>query len=122
MPVRSLRSSVLRWPDPATVVDAARAWAERLLAADPTVDRVGLVGSYARGDWGVGSDVDLVVIVAESPLPFERRAARLDALELPVPADLLVYTRDEWARMVADGRLAPLARDVRWLADRAAED
>jgi predicted nucleotidyltransferase len=35
---------------------------------------IGYFGSYARGDWGVGSDVDLIVIVAESELPRERRA------------------------------------------------
>jgi predicted nucleotidyltransferase len=61
---------------------------------------VGYFGSYARGDWGVGSDLDLVVIVEASAEPFERRA---------VPVDLLVYTRAEWTR------LASRPRDVVWL-------
>lgn len=120
MPVRSLPSSVLRWPEEAAVVAAVRAWAERLAAGEPTIERIGIVGSYARGDWGVGSDVDIVVIV-DTDEPFERRGLRFETSELPVPADLLVYTRDEWARMVADGRLARLAREARWLVDRAAE-
>lgn len=119
MPVRSWRSSVLRWPDAAAVLAAARAWAERLAASEPAVERIGVVGSYARGDWGVGSDLDVVVIVTESPLSFERRAARFDTAELPVPVDLLVYTSAEWERMVADGRLARLAAEARWLVDRA---
>lgn len=112
---------MLRWPDAEAVLAAARAWAERVAATESTVERVGIVGSYARGDWGVGSDVDLVVIVARSDLPFERRAARFDTSDLPVPADLLVYTADEWAAMLADGRLARLAREVRWLVDRDAD-
>ena len=65
---------------------------------------VGYFGSYARGDWGVGSDLDLVVIVDDSPEPFERRAARWDATGLPVPADVLVYTRAEWERLSARPR------------------
>ncbi|MDO8665500.1 MAG: nucleotidyltransferase domain-containing protein [Gemmatimonadales bacterium] len=61
-------------------------------------------GSYARGDWGVGSDLDVVMIVDDSPEPFERRAARWDATRLPVPADVLVYTRAEWERLSARPR------------------
>jgi predicted nucleotidyltransferase len=73
-----------------------RRWAAELARNRQDVLRVGYFGSYARGDWGPGSDVDLVVIVCESPVPFERRAAQIDATRLPVPADLLVYTRQEW--------------------------
>ncbi|MDP3775390.1 MAG: nucleotidyltransferase domain-containing protein [Gemmatimonadales bacterium] len=109
MPVRSLGTAVLVWPDAATVRKAALRWAEDLRRADESVAAVGYFGSYARGDWGVGSDLDLVVIVADSPLPFERRAARFDATGLPVPADLLVYTRTEWES------LATRPRDVVWM-------
>ncbi len=111
---------MLRWPDAGAVLAAARAWAERLAALVPAIERIGIVGSYARGDWGVGSDLDVVVIVADSALPFEQRGTRFDTAELPVPVDLLVYTRDEWQRMVADGRLARPAREAHWLVDRAA--
>lgn len=98
MPVRSLRSSVLRWPDRQTVDQAVRRWAAEASSARGVgkVVQVGYFGSYARGDWGVGSDVDLVMIVESSDVPFERRAAQWDTTGLPVPADLLVYTKDEW--------------------------
>jgi len=79
---------------------AARAWADLLSAKMPAVRRVGYFGSYARGDWGVGSDLDLVVVVGESDLAFEERALRIDATSLPVPADVLVYTLVEWERLV----------------------
>src|SRR5687768_9404967 len=90
MPVRSLTSSVLRWPDADTVHRAATVWAEALVAAEPEVVAVGYFGSYARGDAGVGSDLDLIVVVRESAIPFERRAAMWPLESLPVPADLLV--------------------------------
>ncbi|MCL6643243.1 MAG: nucleotidyltransferase domain-containing protein [Candidatus Bipolaricaulota bacterium] len=107
MPVRSLNSSVLRWPDAQTVDQAVRCWAEQRAGEFPEVLRIGYFGSYARGDWGVGSDLDIIVIIEHSSESFERRAARWDTLELPVPADLLIYTVAEWeqgkfSRSIAD--------------------
>lgn len=96
MPVRSLRSSVLKWPDAHTVEQALCRWAQRLAEEHPDVLRIGYFGSYARGDAGVGSDLDIVIVVAQSALPFERRSACWDATGLPVPADVLVYTVTEW--------------------------
>ncbi len=96
MPVRSLNSSVLRWPDAHTVARAVRRWAEHAACKHPEVRRIGYFGSYARGDWGVGSDLDIIVIVESSSESFERRAACWDTSELPVPADLLIYTLAEW--------------------------
>ena len=96
MPVRLLTSSVLKWPDAPTVIQALKKWAEKLVKSRPDVLRIGYFGSYARGDWGVGSDLDLIIIVKRSLNPFEMRAGEFDTLELPVPADALVYTRDEW--------------------------
>lgn len=66
--------------------------------------QIGYFGSYARGDLGVGSDLDLIVIVESSSMPMERRAAEWDTTELPVPADLLIYTKDEWQNMRSQER------------------
>ena len=97
MPVRSLNSSVVVWPDRPTVESA-------------------LFGSYARGDWGVGSDLDVVLVVTGADLPFARRAAAWDLTRLPVPADALVYTEDEWQRLDPASRFARvLAREVVWV-------
>ena len=52
MPVRSLRSSVLRWPHRATVLRAAREWLAVQRASHPEILRVGVFGSYARNDAG----------------------------------------------------------------------
>jgi uncharacterized protein len=117
MPVRSLTSSVLRWPDAETVRRSAEAWAADLVNAEPEVVAVGYFGSYARGDAGVGSDLDLVVVVRESALPFERRAAVWPLESLPVPADLLVYTIAEWHDLLhRRPRFGRTLRDeTRWL-------
>lgn len=113
MPVRSLDSSVLKWPDRGAVDRAVRQWA-RAATGRRDVVRIGYAGSYARGDWGPGSDVDILVVVREAALPFERRAVEWDATELPVPADVLVYTEDEWRAMERRG--ASSVRDVVWVA------
>lgn len=119
MPVRSLRSSVLRWPDRDEVDRAVRAWAVDVAARDAVVRRVGYFGSYARGDWGVGSDVDVVVVAAESSQPFDRRPLAFDPTGLPVPADVLVYTEAEWERMSIDGGLPRIvAGEVVWVLER----
>ena len=71
MPVRSSNSSVLVWPDRTIVDRAVRAWAAAAAARRGDVRRIGYFGSYARGDWGVGSDLDLVAIVDAAVEPFE---------------------------------------------------
>ena len=119
MPVRSLRSSVLKWPDRQAVEHAVTAWASGERPRHPGLLRLGWFGSYARGDAGVGSDLDLVAVVESSVEPFERRALAWDLSQLPVPAEILVYTRDEWQRMEQEGgRFArTLEREARWLVE-----
>jgi uncharacterized protein len=100
MPVRSLNSRVLKWPDSKVVRAALRNWAEQALASRGEILRIGYLGSYARGDWGVGSDLDVIVVVASSSLPFESRNSLWDVTALPVPADLLIYTEEEWQALL----------------------
>ncbi len=119
MPVRSLRSPVLRWPDAETVVAALRRWAERMVGQRPGVLRVGYFGSYARGDSGVGSDLDVVIVVRDTDTPFERRAAGWDLTSLPVPADLLVYIANEWDCLAEGSPMAhAMHREARWVWDK----
>jgi predicted nucleotidyltransferase len=107
-----LDSSVLKWPDHATVEGAVKQWAE-VAAARPNVARIGYAGSSARSDWGPGSDVDIVIVVRQSSLPFGRRALDWDVTELPVPADVFVYTEDEWVEVERKGR--SFARESVWV-------
>lgn len=116
MPVRSLNSSVLKWRDLATVRDALRRWVEQAVRDHPDALQIGYFGSYARGDWGVGSDLDLIIVVEHSDLPFEQRSAEWDTTALPVPADVLVYTRSEWEALEPSRRFTRmLAQEAVWL-------
>ncbi|HYG64492.1 MAG TPA: nucleotidyltransferase domain-containing protein [Thermoanaerobaculia bacterium] len=117
MPVRSLHSRVLRWPRPAEVEEALRAWAGREAPRHAGLLRLGWFGSYARGDAGVGSDLDLIAVVEESGKPFERRALDWDLLPLPVPAEILIYTRAEWGKLRQQGGrfIRTIEREARWL-------
>lgn len=63
-----------------------------------------------RAEPGGGSDLDLIAIVRDTGELFERRAMSYDLLRLPVPAELLVYTEAEWARLIASG--SPFAERV----------
>ncbi|MCX7622600.1 MAG: nucleotidyltransferase domain-containing protein [Thermomicrobium sp.] len=118
MPARSSSSSVLRWPDRAEVLAAVREWAQQLDL--PGLVAVGVFGSYARGDWGVGSDVDLVVVVERSDRPPIERPVDLPLEKLPVPAEAIVYTREEWERLPEANPhfAAVLAREVVWVYGR----
>jgi predicted nucleotidyltransferase len=78
------------------VDEAARKWAARAAGIHSEAIRIGYFGSYARGDWGVGSDLDLIAIVSHAAEEFERRSLGWDLNELPVPAEILVYTETEW--------------------------
>jgi predicted nucleotidyltransferase len=109
---------VLRWPNRAEVLAAVAKWARELEL--PGLVAVGVFGSYARGDWGVGSDVDLVVIVDRSERPPIERPVDLPLEKLPVPAEAIVYTREEWKRLPTTNPhfAAVLQREVVWVLGR----
>ncbi len=120
MPVRSLHSSVLAWPGRHEVQEAVTGWARDLSRWMPDLAAAGFFGSYARGDWGVGSDVDLIVVVDKSSSPFGFRTVPSGVIRLPVPADHLIYTRDELATVLErGGRFADALRtEVIWVFER----
>ena len=96
MPVWSLNSPVFEWPKREEVLAAARDWASKLRTDDPSVTRVYCIGSYARGDWGFGSDLDMIVILGDTQMSAKERYDRYCPAGLPVEADVWVYTEAEW--------------------------
>ena len=122
MPVRSLSSHVLRWPDAHEVDQALRLWVTRAVESGRGMLRVGYFGSYARGDWGPGSDLDIIIVVEGSDQLFESRTARWDTTGLPVPADVLVYTKDEWDRLGRTSAFHEMVmREAVWVYGRGAD-
>jgi uncharacterized protein len=114
VPVTSSRSWLKRWPRAERVLDAAESWAQRLADADPAVVAVGYFGSYARGDAGVGSDLDLLVVRRDGAPRPDLLGADVDAL--PVPTDVLHYTEGELLGVLERrGRMAAvIEREARW--------
>jgi uncharacterized protein len=120
MPKRSLNSRVLRWPDAETVISAAQGWATAVAQGRSDVVGIGYIGSYARGDWGVGSDLDVVVVLDRADEPFHERNLKFESPQLPVPVDLLVYTSSEIEAFKNERRRfgTVLEHELNWLYQR----
>jgi hypothetical protein len=108
---------VLRWPSAEQVLEQAERWAERQHHLNPELLAVGVFGSYGRGDAGVGSDLDLVLILRECSEPIWQRLRHWQTGSLPLACDLLVYSLREWQTLPQwNPRLAAVLRqDTRWL-------
>lgn len=121
MPVRSLSSSVIVWPNLEEVEGTLQTWALSEAQNRPELLGLGYFGSYARGNWGVGSDLDVVVIVTRCEHPKERRNLDWDTVSLPVPVDLFIYTRSEWENLQKKkSRFSKmLAKEINWVYRRA---
>jgi hypothetical protein len=80
-------------------------------------------GSYGRGDAGVGSDLDLVLILRECSEPIWQRLRQWQTGSLPLACDLLVYSLREWQTLPQwNPRLAAVLRqETRWLSGGSPE-
>ena len=115
MPVRSLHSSVKKWPGRTEVFEAFRAWADNQMKRRSDIGRIGCFGSLVNGTWGVGSDVDIIIILEDSDLSPLRRAAEWDTTQLPVPADVVVLTRHEFEQTPSRRFRSVFEKDVIWM-------
>ncbi len=93
-------------------------WARTQRQQNPDLLAVGVFGSYGRGDAGVGSDLDLLLILKVCDLPIWERLRRWNTGTLPLACDLLVNSLKEWHSLPQwNPRLATaLGHDTRWLA------
>ncbi len=76
-------------------------WAMKAGQQRAEVLLIGYFGSYAREDWGMGSDLDIFILVESASIPFMTRASEWDVAALPVPTDVCVYTTKEWADLAS---------------------
>ncbi|MFZ9149142.1 MAG: nucleotidyltransferase domain-containing protein [Vulcanococcus sp.] len=117
MPVRSLQQSVLRWPRPEEVLAEVETWALAQRDSHPDLTRVGVFGSYGRGDASVGSDLDLLLVDESATGAQSERLRHWPLEQLPLSCDALVLTSVELESLLASGsRMAQeLKRDLRWI-------
>jgi uncharacterized protein len=99
MPVRSLNSAILKWPDKQKVLSEAKVWAKSTGLSDNNILRIYCFGSICSDTWGVGSDLDIVIILKKTTVPFISRACSNDTSAISVPVDLLVYTQSEITKL-----------------------
>ncbi|QNI66458.1 hypothetical protein SynPROS71_00299 [Synechococcus sp. PROS-7-1] len=117
MPVRSLKQSVWRWPAPEQVLDDVQVWAQQQQRRVPSLQRLGVFGSYGRGTAAFGSDLDLILVDAQAKGGQIERLQQWPLADLPLSCDALVLTPSELEQRLNDGsRMAiELKRDLRWL-------
>ncbi len=98
----------LRRQERERLIGLARTHVERLSAQMPVL-AAAVVGSVARGDFNVWSDVDVVVVCEALPQRIPDRGAVLSA-DAPGGVQVVGFTRAEFAAALA--KRNPLARSV----------
>lgn len=72
-------------------------WANQIFAAHPEVEELIVFGSFQTGKYAPGSDLDLFIVLSDSPKPVRERVPDFLPGGLPVPADVFPFTRAEIA-------------------------
>ena len=103
MQTRSYGSVKVIYLDRSAVIDATRKAVKKLVEDRPEVQKVILFGSMARGDAVPGSDVDLLVVLADSDRTFMDRIGIYRPLGIPIGVDVFPYTEKELAKMFEEG-------------------
>ena len=98
-----MSSVSVRFLDREKVLEALRDAARALGASHAEVREVRLFGSLARGSRNPYADADLLIVLDTCDLPFRERAPKYKPVGLPVPADLIVCTKEELDREIASG-------------------
>jgi uncharacterized protein len=68
----------------------------------PELERVILFGSFARGDYFPGSDVDVLLVLEKSDKSLLNRIAEFLPTHFPVDIDIFPYTKAEIQRLMND--------------------
>lgn len=65
--------------------------------------RIILFGSFARGDYNEGSDIDLIVIKDWNETFLDRIKVLLELNDQKLPIEPIGYAEDEFEKMIEDG-------------------
>ena len=84
-------------------------------------EKISVFGSVARGEDGLFSDLD-VLIIMHTKLPFLERLKELyTTLELPVDVDILCYTPEEFEKIKKRGFFKKILSEEKVLYERKKE-
>jgi predicted nucleotidyltransferase len=93
--------------DRCKVIDELQACARNIGMTYRQVEVCLLYGSLLRGDYSPESDIDFLIVLQTSTLPFLQRGDQFHEffLQLPFDVDLKVYTRKEIESMLEENNL-----------------
>ena len=92
-----------RFADREELLSLARETAERIATAQPYVREGILFGSFARGDYGTRSDLDLLVILDRSDKPARERLVDFLEYTSNYPMDIFPLTQAEIESRLREG-------------------
>jgi predicted nucleotidyltransferase len=101
--MKSSDSVKVTYLDKSTIMKAITALAEELPKGHPEVEEICLFGSFARNEAVPGSDVDILVVLASSNLPFRNRIGKYMPSSFPIGIEVFPYTRSEIETMLREG-------------------
>ncbi len=105
--VQSLDSVQILSVDYNALIKSLKKACRKIRENHPDTLKVLLFGSFAKGDYTPESDIDILIIVRQTDIPFlERRDTFLDFLkDIPFDLNILVYTEAELKKMLDEGNL-----------------
>ena len=104
-----MSSVVIKSVDKEKVRSAVDQYAARLLATRPEVLEVVVFGSFAKGNYAPGSDVDIFIRLSHSDKSIRDRIPEFLPGAFPVGIDLFPYTEEEMAELQS----SPVLKAVR---------
>ena len=103
MPRKSSLSVKITYFDKQAVEKALRKYLSELDQKYPEIEKVILFGSFLQERSVPGSDLDLLLVLRESSLPFLERIPHYMPSSFPVGVDVFPYTQEEITRMTKEG-------------------
>jgi predicted nucleotidyltransferase len=93
----------IEYLDKPAIAKAIARLVEELSQKYPEIERISLFGSFARDEAVPGSDVDILIVLTDSDLPFKDRITKYMPSSFPVGIDVFPYTRSEMEAMLDQG-------------------
>jgi predicted nucleotidyltransferase len=103
MQTRSSDSVKITFLDKSGIMKAIERLARELPQKYPEIEKIYLFGSFARDEAVPGSDVDILIVLTDSHLPFKDRITEYMPSSFPVGIDVFPYTRSEMEMMLSQG-------------------
>jgi predicted nucleotidyltransferase len=93
----------IEYLDKPAIMKAIEYLVKELSQNHPEIERISLFGSFARDEAVPGSDVDILIVLTDSNLPFKDRMMKYMPSSFPVGIDVFPYTRSEIEAMLGQG-------------------